>query len=67
MKEKFVGGKDSYGESHSYRSARAGGGTEIGSAFPRLAHILGPQGPFLLPRFKKSQTISSKGTRWSKL
>jgi hypothetical protein len=67
MKEKFVGGKDSYRESHSYRSARAGGGTEIGSALPRLAHIRGPHGPFLLPKFEKSQTISLERTPWSKI
>jgi len=67
MKKKFVGGKGSSHENHSYRSARAGGGTEIGSALPRLAHIRGPHGPFLLPKFEKSQTISLERTPWSKI
>jgi hypothetical protein len=67
MEDKFVGGKGLSRENHFYRSARAGGGTEIGSALPQLAHIRGPHGPFLLPKFKKSQTLSSKDTTWSKI
>src|ERR1700732_328604 len=61
MEDKFAVGQDSPRENHSYRSARAGDGTEIGSALLQLARIRGPHGPFLLPKFKKSQTISSKG------
>jgi hypothetical protein len=66
MEDKFVGGKGSSRENHSYRSARAGGGTEIGSALPQLAHIRALWA-FFIAQFKKSQTISSKDTTWSKI
>ncbi|MGH6935583.1 MAG: hypothetical protein ACRED2_05250, partial [Methylocella sp.] len=52
MEDKFAGGKGSSRENHSYRSVRAGGGTEVSSA-PHRWRISGSSGAFFIAQIQE--------------
>ncbi|MGH8264942.1 MAG: hypothetical protein ACRET4_15790, partial [Steroidobacteraceae bacterium] len=53
MEDKFAVGKGSSRGNHSYRSACAGGGTEIGSALPSAGAYPGPLWAFFIAQIQE--------------